>query len=1134
MFEIDTRPIGRIEWVYHLLVVDPERGAAELEDLDRIWSDTARHEDLAALSAVLTELDTSQMLRGKPSVRARLVTARHHAARKDISSLGDVADQLLQAAKATHDARLIADAYSLVGDTAQAHSNLTAAEQAFTPALAISQRPVPRLTAPGTPDHVLLGREAQPEAPGIPPKSWGVHAERGAVAAYSIGIVNVGPGREAVRSAYRKQVERIAPLQLVGREAELGELAAYCTEPGRGPYVWWQAPAWAGKSALMSTFVLHPPTGVRVVAFFVTARLGAQDTREAFTEVVLEQLAELLGQDLPSLTAATRDAHLLGMLEQAAVASAVQGERLILVVDGLDEDRGVTTGQDAYSITGLLPHNPPAGMRVVVAGRPDPPIPDDVPGWHPLRDPGIVRPLTPSAYAQDIKTLAQQELKRLLRGTPAQQDLLGLLTAARGGLSGLDLVSLTGAPLWDIEEVLHGVSGRTFTRRVSTWQPEASPEVYLLGHEELQAIATAYFGAQRLIGYQDRLHAWAEEYRNRGWPTGTPEYLLRGYFQMLTTTGDTTRLAACATDAARHERMLDITGGDAAALNEVTITLDLLAAQDDPDLTGALRLARHRDYLADRNANIPTHLPAVWATLGQHIRAEALARSITDPDRQAQALAAVAEALAEAGQHEQAAAMASGAETVARSVTHPGRRAQALMAVARTLAEAGRPEQAVTLAQSIPDLGRQAQALTAVAEALAEAGRPEQAVTLAQSIPDPGRQAQALTAVAEALGRVGQHEQAAALARSIPDPGRQAYALAAVAEALAEAGQHEQAAAMASGAETVARSIPDPGRRAQALAVVTRALVEAGQYEQAATLARSVTDPDRWAPTLAVVARALVEAGQYEQAATLARSVIDLERRAQALTAVAEALARADQHEQAETVARSIPDPGRQALALAAVAKALAEAGQFEQAVSVARSVTDPGRQAQALTTVARALAEAGQYEQAATVASWAATVLRSITHPERRVPTLTAVARALARAGQYEQAATVARSITDPYRQAYALAAAAGDLARADQPEQAAAMASGAETVARSATDPGRQAQPLAAVAKELAEAGQYEQAAAMASRAETVARSATDPGRQEEALTAVARELAEAGQFEQAETVAASSPIRAGRRRP
>src|SRR5262249_23208097 len=62
VFETDTRPVGRIEWIYHLLVADPERGALELEELDRAWSGTARHENLAALSAALTELDSSQLL----------------------------------------------------------------------------------------------------------------------------------------------------------------------------------------------------------------------------------------------------------------------------------------------------------------------------------------------------------------------------------------------------------------------------------------------------------------------------------------------------------------------------------------------------------------------------------------------------------------------------------------------------------------------------------------------------------------------------------------------------------------------------------------------------------------------------------------------------------------------------------------------------------------------------------------------------------------------------------------------------------------------------------------------------------------------------------------------------------------
>jgi hypothetical protein len=140
VFEADTRPIGRIEWIYHLLVADPERGAAELEDLDRTWSGTARHEDLAALSAVLTELHTSQLLRGKPSVRARLVMAQRRAGLTDASSLGGLANQLLQTAEATHDARLIGDAYALVGDAAQARGDLTAAEQAYTQYLAISEQ----------------------------------------------------------------------------------------------------------------------------------------------------------------------------------------------------------------------------------------------------------------------------------------------------------------------------------------------------------------------------------------------------------------------------------------------------------------------------------------------------------------------------------------------------------------------------------------------------------------------------------------------------------------------------------------------------------------------------------------------------------------------------------------------------------------------------------------------------------------------------------------------------------------------------------------------------------------------------------------------------------------------------------
>jgi hypothetical protein len=332
------------------------------------------------------------------------------------------------------------------------------------------------------------------------------------------------------RSAYLEQVRRIAPPGLMDRDAELAELARFCLAPEGPSYAWWRAGPWAGKSALLSTFVLRPPpevTGrVRLVSFFITARLAAQDTREAFTEVLTEQLAALLGQPLSApRTEATREAYLLGLLSQAAAACAEEGGRLVLVIDGLDEDRGVTTGPDAHSIAGLLPADPPAGMRVIVAGRPNPPVPGDVPDWHPLREPTIIRPLPASPHARDVQRLGKQELQRLLRGSQAEQDVLGLLAASGGGLSARDLAELAEVPLWEVEEILHTVTGRTLQSRPSFFASRGRPDVYLLGHEELQAAATDYLYS-RLAGYHERLQTWAEAYRTRKRPSDTPDYLL--------------------------------------------------------------------------------------------------------------------------------------------------------------------------------------------------------------------------------------------------------------------------------------------------------------------------------------------------------------------------------------------------------------------------------------------------------------------------------------------------------------------------------------------------------------------------------------------------------------------------------
>jgi hypothetical protein len=506
------------------------------------------------------------------------------------------------------------------------------------------------------------------------------------------GDVNVRTG-QPIRSRYRKQVERIAPNQLVGRETELADLAAFCTA-GENGYLWWRAPAWAGKSALLSWFVLNPPPGIRMVSFFITARFSDQNHRSAFIEAVLEQLAAMLEEPLPSLPSMS-EVHLLGMLEEAAALCFDRGERLVLVVDGLDEDRGVTTDPDDHSIAGLLPARLPPGLKVVVAGRLNPPVPSDVPDEHPLRDSSIVRVLHVSETAKTIRVEMERELRRLLA---IERDMVGLLTAAVGGLTAADLAVLTNRPEWQVREQLETVTGRSLTPRPSHWRPD---DTYVLGHEELHAAALHRL-SDSLPDYRRRLHAWADDFRCRGWPADTPEYLLRGYFRLLILDGDLDRLVDFVADHRRIDRMQEVSGTDQAALAELVSSQEQVLAAAIPNPAAMARLAMNRQRIADRNAAVPTGLPAVWARLGQWPRAEALADSITYPVDRVDALAALARIAAESGANDSAEALFARASYTARLLTEPADQRRAAAAKARTAAALGDLELAAKLLTETP------------------------------------------------------------------------------------------------------------------------------------------------------------------------------------------------------------------------------------------------------------------------------------------------------------------------------------------------------------------------------------------------------------------------------------------------
>ncbi|WP_371635784.1 hypothetical protein OG988_15505 [Streptomyces zaomyceticus] len=784
----------------------------------------------------------------------------------------------------------------------------------------------------------------------------GAGGERPVTVDNEAGVVVIGDGNQVgfgtgtgVRSAYREQVRRIAPPELVGREEELAELAAFC-RTGDG-YRWWRADAWAGKTALMAWFALHPPAGVRVVPFFVTARLGAQNDVVAYVDVVLEQLTELAGEGLPALlTAATREAHLLRLYASAAEACARRGERLVLLVDGLDEDRGVTTGPDARSIVSLLPLDLP----VIVSGRLNPPLPADVPEDHPLRNPATVRLLPTSPKARAIRAEAERELKHFIAAGGLPYELLALLTAAGGGLTADDLAELTGAVPYRVRDVLRTGPGRTFAVRGAA---------YLLAHEELVVGAREMLGQRELDRHRDRLHTWADEWRLRRWPDASPDYLLHGYAPMLRSAGALDRAVEWALDGARHDRLLERTGGDLAALGEIEAAEAALVDAGMPDLLRTVRLVIAREELVDRSDRIPPTLPWAWAVLGRYGRAEGLARSIPSPDRRARALVDVALGLHGAGETAEAVTLLDAAHDAAARCGNvfDDEGDRALAAVSRAWARVGLLDRAADTAVLVTDPWARAGLLSEVSRAWWTEGEPERALALGRVEPDGSARGRVLAVSAAAHAARGDVTEAVRLAAEAGPEG-EVLPLVRVAEVLLRAGDDRAAAVLDRvdalvGVEHV-------------LGGVVEALAEAGEYERAVAAALLPTTAQARGRALADVVGVLVAAGRIDAAHALAETIEDPEARGAALVGIVAALAVTHGPGAVESTAALVEDEWARERALSVLVDALAEAGEFDRAEALARDGA-PWRtlSRDPLGSVVEALARSGRVERARALA---------------------------------------------------------------------------------------------------------------------------------------------------------------------
>ena len=756
-----------------------------------------------------------------------------------------------------------------------------------------------------------------------------------------------------------------------------------------------------------------------------------------------------------------------------------------------------------------------------------------------------------------IRDMAELELRALLDGTQVQRDLLGLLTAAGGGLTLSDLTELTELAPFEIKPILTGVTGRTFTSRPDEWAtPDEGTRVYVLAHDTLREEAVAEFGDRQLYGYRDRLHIWADRYRAENWPPATPAYLLRGYFWMLNAAGDAGRQLACALDTVRHDRMRAMSGSDAAAQRELAAAKAVLLAQPDPDLSVMARLVMHGDDLSHPGKDVPRDLPAVWAVLGLADRAESLANSIHSPRQRTLALIKLAAACGVAGFRERAALVAMQAETAAR-IAATGMRgkdelAEYLANIAIALADGGLYDRAEAVTHSIGSLGTslhgadEAKALTRTARALSRAGLPDRAARVAaeaeiaaRSIHNDKLRMDWLSEAAAALADAGLLDRAEAIARSITIEDFQAWALMRVATALADAGQYDRA-------ESLTASIPDRNRQVAVLAHLGKALAGIGLFDRAAQAA-----------------------GQAE---TAAESIADARDRAWALDQVVEAFGAAGQPDharraadQAESAASSITEPYGRVTELVNLAVALDAAGLddradrlVDQAVAAVFSDTNAGQQAGMLIRVAAKLAATGP-AQTAWLAVRDADAMADYLLGEfpptpseeahalvtlaARAPTAGLRSRARAVALRAEEAA---RAVSDHGERARRLASAATVLAAAGLPDRAAQAAAEAEAAAYTVTAQDKRTELLARLAKKrlpakkdditpitearvltdlaeaLAAAGLQDRARQIVLQAMTVALTITDMAAPGASLTELVDELAAAGLLEQARQAA------------
>jgi tetratricopeptide (TPR) repeat protein len=929
----------------------------------------------------------------------------------------------------------------------------------------------------------------------------------------------------------------------VGRQHVFERLEAFMRAHQYG-YFRIIADAGLGKTALAATLTQR----YGGIAFFFSASEGVTRPDMCLNHLSAELIVRYaLDQDtFPPRANEGNSRFFQECLGQAAERAVASGQRIVLILDALDEAEAPPAGANWL----YLPRHLPAGVYVVTTQRPgdyllttDPAIPLDELTIH-WDDPWQQDDIRAHLHKQAQRPEMQDVLRRAHPPIAPQRFVEALAEASAGNFMYLEYVlqdileraeGFDPLQLTQLPRGLEGYYAQFWARMESVrdqegwaeWQNLYRPVIALLGAaaEPVTAQWLAQLCGRAPDEVQERaLRRWARFLSPRGrdgkqtwrivhrsfadflaqkvdlaeahrriaahyraeaarWQADDG-YALRHLSAHLAAAGDAAGLFALVEDAAWYAASC------AYDLSRRSYAHDLeraIALAEGQGLDGLPRLAAYRllhASLGELAGRVPLAALEVMVQLGEVQRAEGYAALIPDRAGQAHAWVWIAHALIRAG-----------------DVT----RARAVL------------ERALGVAEGITDRGDKARVLAEVAGALVAAGDAARARTVL--------------------------ERALDVAKGIAVEWLKAQVLAEVARALVAAGDAARARAVLERALGVAAGIADRVDKARVLAEVARALVAAGDVERALDVAEGIAVEWWKAQVLAEVARALVAAGDAARARAVLERVLGVAAgiavewlKAQVLAEVARALVAAGDAararavlERALGVAAGIADRVDKARVLVAVARALVAAGDVERALDVAEGIAVEWWKAQALVKVAGALAAAGDAARARAVLERALGVAAGIADGVDKARVLVEVARALVAAGDAararavrERALGVAAGIAVEWLKAQVLAEVARALVAAGDAARARAVRERALGVAAGIADRVDKARVLAEVARALVAAGDAARARAVLERALGVAAGIADRVDKARVLAEVARALVAAGDVERALDVA------------